>query len=182
MRPQGANKSLRGRGGASPARGFAAMTILRVVRRHGYYAARCSHPGKSTQWVNRTERSRPFPTNLPEMPYHHGILQQQNSSPRRGGASPARDITAAAIYRVNRIEGFPLWGKLSPKVTDEGCLPGVSPSSGAFRATFPPRGRLFGRGGASPARGFAAMTILRVVRRHGYYAARAIIPANRPAG
>ena len=38
--------------------------------------------------------------------------------------------------------GFPLWGKLSPQVTDEGQLPDISPSSGACRATFPPRGRL----------------------------------------
>ena len=78
-----------------------------LVCRHGYYAARCSHTDIATQRINCTERSRPFPTNLPEMPYHPGILQQQNSPPRRGGASPARDITAAAIYRVNRIEAFP---------------------------------------------------------------------------
>ena len=31
-----------------------------------------------------------------------------------------------------------------------GCLPGVSPSSGAYRATFPPGGRLFRRGMRSP--------------------------------
>ena len=63
---------------------------------------------------------------------------------RRGGIYAARcSHTGKSTYRVNATKGFPLWGKLSPQVTDEGCLPGVSPSSGAFRATFPPRGRLF---------------------------------------
>ena len=46
------NKKLScGRGGACPARGFMAITILRVTRRHGYYATRkppgyCDIPGK----------------------------------------------------------------------------------------------------------------------------------------
>ena len=35
------------RGGARPARDFAVITILRVLRRGGIYAARCSRPGKS---------------------------------------------------------------------------------------------------------------------------------------
>ena len=38
-----------------------------MVCRHGYYAARCSRPDITIYRENRTERSRPFPTNLPEM-------------------------------------------------------------------------------------------------------------------
>ena len=64
---RGNKNTPRGRGGASPARGFAAMTILRVIRRGGIYAARCSRTGNATQRVNCTERSRPFPTNLPKV-------------------------------------------------------------------------------------------------------------------
>ena len=95
-----------GRGGVCPARDITATAIYRVICRHGYYAARCSQTGNATYRANRTERSRPFPTNLPETPYHHGILQQQNSPPRRGGACPARDITATAIYRVICRHGY----------------------------------------------------------------------------
>ena len=39
---------VRGRGGASPARGFAVMTILRVLRRGGIHAARRSHSDNAT--------------------------------------------------------------------------------------------------------------------------------------
>ena len=38
-----------------------------LVGRGGIYAARCSCTGKSIYRVNGTERSRPFPTNLPIM-------------------------------------------------------------------------------------------------------------------
>ena len=38
----------------------------------------------------------------------------------RGGACPAREFTAIATLRATRSYGFPLWGKLSPQVTDEG--------------------------------------------------------------
>ena len=50
------------------------------------------------------------------------------------------NITGKLLY------GFPLWGKLSPQVTDEGGLPDTSPSSGAYRATFPQRGKAFPAG------------------------------------
>ena len=41
-------------------------------------------------------------------------------------------------------KGFPLWGKLSPQVTDEGETPGYSPLiRRAGRATFPQRGKAF---------------------------------------
>ena len=45
-------KSSPRRGGACPARGFAAISILRVFRRGGIYAARCSHPGNAIYRVN----------------------------------------------------------------------------------------------------------------------------------
>ena len=63
----GNKKPRRGRGGARPARSFVVMTILWVIRRGGIYAARCSHPDKSTQWVNGTGRIYASPTNLPKI-------------------------------------------------------------------------------------------------------------------
>ena len=48
-----------------------------LVCRGGINAARCSHPDNAAYRANRTERSRPFPTNLPETPNHHGIAWQQ---------------------------------------------------------------------------------------------------------
>ena len=59
------NKSLRGRGGVCPARGFTVITTLRVICRGGIYAARCRRPDITTYRKNRTGRSRPSPTNLP---------------------------------------------------------------------------------------------------------------------
>ena len=45
----------------------------------------------------------------------------------------------------------PSGGKLSPQVTDEGATTGHFPSSGAYRATFPQRGKAFSlRGGVAP--------------------------------
>ena len=42
----------------------------------------------------------------------------------------------------NHLKGFPLWGKLSPQVTDEGATPGYFPLiRRAGRATFPQRGK-----------------------------------------
>ena len=62
----------------------------------------------------------------------------------RGGACPARDMAATQTYRGNRKYGFPLGGKLSPQVTDEGALAGHFPLiRRAPRATFPQRGEGF---------------------------------------
>ena len=70
-----------------------------------------------------------------------GYCNNQKPPPRRGGACPARDITATRTLRVNRPKGFPLWGKLSPQVTDEGGLIGnLSPHPARRRATFSPKG------------------------------------------
>ena len=77
-----------GRGGECPARDITAAQILRVIRRGGIYAARCSQPGNATYRANRTERIYASPTNPPETPYHHGILQQQNSPPVGAGHAP----------------------------------------------------------------------------------------------
>ena len=45
----------------------------------------------------------------------------------RGGVCPARGFAATRNLRANRVYGFPLWGKLSPQVTDEGEPAGHSP-------------------------------------------------------
>ena len=78
--------------------------------------------GISYYRLDRTERSRPFPTNLPVIPYHHKILRQPRNSPAgwghpalrgnkitlrgRGGASPARGHMAARKSRVIRRGGI----------------------------------------------------------------------------
>ena len=54
---------------------------------------------------------------------------------------------------VGRAFGFPLWGKLSPQVTDEGeiCNCRIFPPHPARAAPpFPPRGRLLRRGVVTP--------------------------------
>ena len=61
----------------------------------------------------------------------------------RGGASPARDKTAAQNLRVNRPKGFPLWGKLSPQVTDEGETTGYFPLIRRVPRHLPPKGKAF---------------------------------------
>ena len=120
------------RGGACPARGLAVVTILRVLRRGGIYAARCSLPGKSTYRGNRTGRNHAFPANLPVIRCPRKILQLPQNSPAG-------------------------WGHLA--------LRGNKKS-------------LRGRGGACPARGLAVVTILRVLRRGGIYAARCSLPGK----
>ena len=77
------------------------MTISRAIRRGGIYAARYSHPGKST-------------------------------------------------YRVNATKGFPLWGKLSPQVTDEGASAGSFPLIRRVPRHLPPKGKALRRGGVTP--------------------------------
>ena len=64
---RGNKNTPRGRGGACPARGFAVISILRVLRRGGIYAARCSRPVNTTYRVNATGRIYASPTNLPEI-------------------------------------------------------------------------------------------------------------------
>ena len=71
--------------------------------------------------------------------------------------------------RVIPHGGFPLWGKLSPQVTDEGALAGHFPLIRRVPRHLPPKGKAFpagwvtppygaikkssrGRGGACPAR------------------------------
>ena len=57
-----------------------------------------------------------------------------------------------------------------------GSLPDISPSSGAFRATFPPRGRLLRRGGVTPPATVFYNEYNGLVRRGGIYAARCSHP------
>ena len=57
-----------------------------------------------------------------------------------------RLFAPAQTRRVNRPYGFPLWGKLSPQVTDEGEICGCrtfAPHPARKHATFPPRGKAF---------------------------------------
>ena len=100
------------------------------------------------------------------------------------------------------MKGFPLWGKLSPQVTDEGATAGHFPLIRRVPRHLPPKGKAFAAGwghpalrgdknhcavgaGHCPARDFTAIAILRVIRRGGIYAARcnrtniAIQRANR---
>ena len=60
-----------------------------------------------------------------------------------GRASPARDFTATRNLRVNRIYGFPLWGKLSPQVTDEGEPAGHYPLIRRVPRHLPPKEKAF---------------------------------------
>ena len=63
---------------------------------------------------------------------------------RRGGIYAARcNRTDIAIYRVNATKGFPLWGKLSPQVTDEGATPGHIPLIRRVPRHLPPKGKAF---------------------------------------
>ena len=57
----------RNRTGRRTARGFAGITILRVLRRGGIYAARCNRPDIMIYWANPTGRIYASPTNLPEI-------------------------------------------------------------------------------------------------------------------
>ena len=41
--------------------------------------------------------------------------------------TPPYRLAVRSTYRVNRMYGFPLWGKLSPQVTDEGATSGHLP-------------------------------------------------------
>ena len=61
--------------------------------------------GISYYRLDRTERSRPFPTSLPKIPNHTGIARQQKTPRSRGGASPARGHMAARKSRVIRRGG-----------------------------------------------------------------------------
>ena len=118
---------------------------------------------------------------------------EQGGAPQCASKAPVGLCLARGRFPFGsyRSKGFPLWGKLSPQVTDEGELCGDCNNTGWFvaaaghfplirrwRATFPPRGRLYRAAGAGqcPARGQMVAQKLRVIRRGGIYAAR----CNRP--
>ena len=67
----------------------------------------------------------------------------KNSPPGRGGVCPARGFAVTQKLRVTRTNGFPLWGKLSPKVTDEGATSGHFPLIRRVPRHLPPRGKAF---------------------------------------
>ena len=60
-----------------------------------------------------------------------------------GWGHPARGFAVATTYRVNRPKGFPLRGKLSPQVTDEGATSGHFPLIRRVPRHLPPRGEGF---------------------------------------
>ena len=64
--------------------------------------------------------------------------------PCRGGIYAARcNNPGNATYRVNGMNGFPLWGKLSPQVTDEGASAGHFPLIRRVPRHLPPKGEGF---------------------------------------
>ena len=71
----------------------------------------------------------------------------------RGGACPARGFATITTLQVNCTNGFPLWGKLSPQVTDEGESSGHFPLIRRVPRHLPPKGKAFsvGAGYAPPA-------------------------------
>ena len=120
---------MHGRGGACPARGFTVTTTLRLVRRGGIYAARCSHTGNATQRVNATGRIYASPTNLPTNLHYpqNGRVGQYKSLPRdfmakqkRGGHCPAsffikrRRKTERLAVSCNETEPTPLQADALP--------------------------------------------------------------------
>ena len=76
---------------------------------------------------------------------HPALRGNKKLSRGRGGACPARDKTSAQNLRVTRPKGFPLWGKLSPQVTDEGEPAGHYPLIRRVPRHLPPKGKAFAR-------------------------------------
>ena len=94
------NKSLRGRGGACPARGFAVITKLRVICRGGIYAARCNRTG----YYDISEKPHGTHICVPYKPAENTASSRNiatNKSLRgRGGACPARGFAVITKLRV----------------------------------------------------------------------------------
>ena len=63
--------------------------------------------------------------------------------PPRGKAFPVGNHPVNTTHRVNRLYGFPLRGKLSPQVTDEGATPGRIPLIRRVPRHLPPKGEGF---------------------------------------
>ena len=85
------------RGGARPARDLIATPNLRVIRRGGIYAARCSQPGNATHRANGTGRIYASPTNLPEI----GALPITAYLPPKGKAfSHKKRAARRAAHRI----------------------------------------------------------------------------------
>ena len=89
---------------------------------------------------------------------------EQGGAPQCASKAPvglclARGRFPYGSYRTN---GFPLWGKLSPQVTDEGVTPGHFPLIRRASAPPSPQGRrLLRRGGVTPP--YGAIKIHRAV-------------------
>ena len=83
---------------------------------------------------------------------------------------------------VGRAFGFPLWGKLSPQVTDEGATTGHFPLIRRVPRHLPPKGKAFAAGCGHPARDITSTRKYRVACRGGIYAARTAIRTLRHNG
>ena len=91
---------MHGRGGVCPARSFAVITKLRVIRRHGYYAARCNRTG----YYNITGKPHGTHICVPYKPAENTASSRNiatNKSLRgRGGVCPARSFAVITKLRV----------------------------------------------------------------------------------
>ena len=134
----------------------------RLSRRGG--VTRCSHTGNAAYRVN-LPKGFPLWGKLSPQVTDEGVpagsfplIRRARAPPspkggrlsRRGGVTRCSH-TGNAAYRVNLPKGFPLWGKLSPQVTDEGVPAGRFPLIRRARAPPSPKGgRLSRRGGITP--------------------------------
>ena len=148
---------------------YAARAAIRTLRHNGQTAPLASPFGGSCR------RSRLMREKFAAAGYFPLIRRVPRHLPPKGKAfaagwgHPARDITSTRKYRVacrggiyaarcshpdiatqraNRIFGFPLWGKLSPQVTDEGeiCSCRTFPPHPARSAPPSPQGEGFPSG------------------------------------
>ena len=85
-------------------------------------AFRATFPARLLRYSGKTARDaymRPLQT-CRERQTITGLCGNKNHCTVGAGHCPARGFAATRNLRVNRVYGFPLWGKLSPQVTDEG--------------------------------------------------------------
>ena len=72
-----------------------------------------------------------------------GLRGNKNTPPGRGGALPRPRFCGCSNITGKPHYGFPLWGKLSPQVTDEGATSGHFPLIRRVPRHLPPRGEGF---------------------------------------
>ena len=92
---------------------------------------------------------------------------------------------APLLPRRGARKGFPLWGKLSPQVTDEGGLREPLPSSGAQARHLLPQGRRLSRPippviKTCPHSGHTNFIIYYLLFLHRPYARQLLVPPKQP--